>query len=113
MNDDVIKLREALYAAEPFLTYLMTERDVPRNNSFLLDALNKVRGVLDMDPYKPRPSREYDATKLFDERIVISDYVENEDGSVSLKLDIGEDAAKALIHMGFSALLKDMSEKDK
>ena len=113
MTDDVTKLREALRAAEPFLTYLMSERDMPRNNSFLMNALNKVRDALDMEQYKPKPAREYDATKLFDERIVIMDYVEKDDGSVSMKLEIGDDAAKALLHIGFSALLKDMAEKNK
>ena len=125
MNDDVIKLREALYKAEPFLTYMVAEGEAPRNNTVLIEALNKVREALDMKPHVPvNKTHELDIVSGTyygdgdvdlkigeDNKILVSNYVENEDGSATVRLDLGKDAVETLLHIGFSALIRDMSEK--
>jgi len=111
VNDDAIKLREALFAAEPFLTYMLAEGEAPRNNKLLREALTMVRGALDMDPPKPEPKgKYYEAEDLLDDRIVVVGYKEHDDGSATVELDLGIDAAKLLLHIGFSALIKGMTE---
>ncbi len=111
MNDDVIKLREALYKAEPFLTYMVAEGEAPRNNTVLIDALNGVREVLGMDPHVPaKHAREYKVDDLLDSRIVVEAFEEHEDGSATVKLGMTKDSAELLLHIGFSALIKGMTE---
>ena len=111
MNDDVIKLREALYKAEPFLTYMVAEGEAPRNNTVLIEALNGVREALGMDPHVPAKQKVYEANELLDSRIVVENFTEHEDGSATVKVGLTKDSAELLLHIGFSALIRDMSEK--
>lgn len=112
MNDDAIKLREALYKAEPFLTYMVAEGEAPRNNTILINALNEVRDALGMEPHVPaKETRKYEADELLDRRIVVEAFEEHEDGSATVKISLTKDSAELLLHIGFSTLLKDMSEK--
>ena len=112
MNDDVIKLREALYKAEPFLTYMVAEGEAPRNNTVLIDALNDVREALGMKPHVPaKKEKTYEADELLDKRIVVEAFEEHEDGSATVKIGMTKDSTELLLHIGFSTLIKDMSEK--
>jgi hypothetical protein len=112
VNDDVIKLREALFAAEPFLTYMLSEGEAPRNNEPLRKALTMVRGVLDMDAPKQEPKRKsVGIDGLLDGRIIVSCLEEHEDGSATVKLELDKEAAEMLLHIGFSTLVREMSEK--
>lgn len=43
---------------------------------------------------------------LDDKRIVVHEVIENEDGSASVKLDIGADALQTIIQVGFLTILK-------
>ena len=104
MNDDPIKLREALYAAEPFLTYLYKEATMERNNKPLEQALNKVRGALDMDPVKLSQSK-VDVSKLENDRIELVSFTENEDVSASATFDLHGDTPKLLMRIGLSKIL--------
>ena len=109
MNDDPIKLREALYAAEPFLTFLHKEATVERNNKHLEDALNKVRGALGMSLVKRKPlSVEVDTG---DDQIHLVSYTENEDGSCKASFDLTGDAPKLLIRIGLHKVLTDAAKE--
>lgn len=108
MNDDPIKLREALYAAEPFLTFLWKEATVERNNKRLEDALNKVRGTLDMDPVrKDQPSVEVDTGK---DQIHLVVYTENRDGSCNVSFDLTGEGPKLLMRIGLLKILTDAAK---
>ena len=112
MTDDVIKLREALYKAEPFLTYMVAEGEVQRNNTVLIDALNDVREALGMKPHVPaKQTKQYEVDDLLDRRIVVEELVEHEDGSATMKISMTKDSAEMLLHIGFSTLLKDVADK--
>lgn len=112
MTDDVIKLREAMYKAEPFLTYMVAEGEAPRNNTVLIDALNGVREALGMKPHVPaKQSKQYAVDDLLDRRIVVEELVEHEDGSATMKISMTKDSAELLLHIGFSTLLKDVADK--
>lgn len=43
---------------------------------------------------------------LDDKRIVVHEVIENEDGSATVKLDIGADALQTIIQVGFLTILK-------
>lgn len=109
MNDDPIKLREALYAAEPFLTFLHTEATVDRNSKHLEDALNKVRGALGMPPVKRKPpSVEVDDGK---DGIHLVAYTENEDGSCDVSFKLTGEAPKLLMRIGLHKILSDAAKE--
>lgn len=109
MNDDPIKLREALYAAEPFLTFLWKEATVERNNKLLEQALNKVRGALDMDPVKKNPTPiEVDTG---DDQIKLVSYTENEDGSCNVSFELTGDAPRLLVRIGLLKILTDAAKE--
>ena len=103
MMDDVLKLREALYAAEPFLTYLLKEGEAPRNNEPLRKALSMVRGALDM----PLPER---SVEIPDEwagaSIKLVHMEDNEDGSANVSFDLDEKAAKLIMQVGMIRILE-------
>lgn len=42
---------------------------------------------------------------LDDKRIVVHEVIENEDGSATVKLDIGADALRTIIQVGFLTIL--------
>lgn len=109
MIDDPIKLREALYAAEPFLTFLHKEATVERNNRHLEDALNKVRGALGMPPVKRGPI----SVEVGDDKneIHLVAYTENEDGSCNVSFDLTGDAPKLLIRIGLLKILTDAAKE--
>lgn len=108
MIDDPIKLREALYAAEPFLTFLHNEATAKRNNRHLDEALNKVRGALGMDPVKRKlPSVEVDTD---DDQIKLVSYTENEDGSCNVSFDLTGEAPKLLMRVGLLKILTDAAK---
>lgn len=108
MIDDPIKLREALYAAEPFLHYLYQEGTAKRNNAPLERALSMVRGVLDMDPIKkPEP-----INPLADQ-VELVNFIEHENGSVTANFEISDEAARILTRVGLMKLLLDAAEQMK
>lgn len=109
MNDDPIKLRDALFAAEPFLTYLFKEATADRNSKHLEDALNKVRGALGMPTVtKAKRSLEVDLeANTSDVRIELVRLTENEDGSAIATFDLNQDAVKLLTKVGLLKLLTD------
>jgi len=109
MNDDPIKLREALYAAEPFLTFLHTEATVDRNSKHLEDALNKVRGALGMPLVKRGPI----SVEIGDDKdeIHLVAYTENEDGSCNASFDLTGNAPKLLMRVGLLKLLTDAAKE--
>ena len=109
MNEDPIKLREALFAAEPYLHFLLTERTVTRNNKPLEDALNKVRGALGMDPINP-PSSKVDISKLENDKIELVAYKEHDDGSATCTFDLHGDTPKLLMRIGLSRILHEAAE---
>ena len=43
---------------------------------------------------------------LDDKRIVVHEVIENEDGSATVKLDIGADALRTIIQVGFLTIVK-------
>ena len=43
---------------------------------------------------------------LDDKRIVVHEVIENEDGSATVKLDIGVDALRTIIQVGFLTIVK-------
>jgi hypothetical protein len=49
---------------------------------------------------------------LEDKFIVVHDVVEHEDGSASVKLDIGADAMRILLQIGFITMIKEGIRKD-
>lgn len=109
MNDDPIKLREALYAAEPFLTFLHKEATVERNNKHLEEALNKVRGALGMPPVKRGPiSVEIDTSK---DQILLVSYTDNDDGSCNAVFDLSGEAPKLLMRVGLLKILTDAAKE--
>lgn len=106
MNDDVIKLREALHAAEPFLFFLLNERTQDYNNTHLEKALSMVRDALDMPPI---PSKKPAADPLYDE-IELVNFIEHENGMTTATFDIGENASRILIRIGLTQLLRQAAE---
>lgn len=108
MNDDVIRLREALYEAEPFLTYLLTDRTVERNTKPLERALSMVREVLDMPQFvmpKALPPQAPEG------EIELISLVEQGNGRVSASFDISDSAAKILLQIGLTHLLARAAEE--
>lgn len=103
MMDDVLKLREALYAAEPFLTYLLKEGETPRNNEPLRKALSMVREALDMPPpQKPVTLPDH----MTGGSIVLTHMKENEDGSADVSFEVDQTAAKLILQIGMTRLLE-------
>ena len=111
MTEDPIKLREALYAAEPFLSYLLTERTAERNTKPLEKALSMVRGALDMPPLPKAKRRvEVDENPMAGHIELVS-LVEHENGSCTASFDITDDAVKLLTRIGLMKVLNDAAKQ--
>ena len=103
--EDPIKLREALYAAEPFLTYLFKESEVDRNNDRLREALIAVRTALGMErPRPPRKKVEVDEGPMAG-HIELVELIEHENGSCTATFDLTDDAVKLLTRVGLMSIL--------
>jgi hypothetical protein len=105
--DDVLKLREALYAAEPFLTYLLKEGEMPRNNEPLRKALSMVREALDMAPPKKALAMPDD---LISGEIKLTNLIENPDGSAQATFELDEKSAKLVVQIGLTHILKEAAK---
>lgn len=115
MNDDVIKLREALYAAEPFLTFLLNERTMERNTTHLEKALSMVRGALDMPqfdlPKQPVPETPSLTTSFYEDRIKITEFIEHADGGVTATMEFDEQTARLILGIGMNQLIRELAEE--
>lgn len=111
MTEDPIKLREALYAAEPFLTYLLTEQTVERNTKPLEKALSMVRGALDMPP-PPKAKRRVEVEEgPMAGHIELVSLIEHENGSCTASFDITDDAVQLLTRIGLMKILNDAAKQ--
>lgn len=113
MNSDPIKLREALYAAEPFLSYLLNEQTVERNTKPLEKALSMVREALDMPPVK-KPKRSIDVDEgPMAGSIELTNLIEHENGSCTASFEVTDDAVKLLTRIGLMKVLNEAAKSHK
>lgn len=108
--EDPIKLREALYAAEPFLTYLLNEQTVERNTKPVEKALSLVREALDMPPI-PKPKRKVEVDEgPMAGHIELVSLIEHENGSCTASFEITDDAVQLLTRIGLMKVLNDAAK---
>jgi hypothetical protein len=109
--DDPIKLRQALYEAEPFLTYLFKESQVERNNKRLLEALVSVRAALGMEKPTPTPKRVEVDEGPMGGHIELVSLIEHENGSCTASFEVNGGAAQLLTRVGLMKILNDAAKQ--